>query len=143
MELSVPHFAVYRSIPKIYERGTRRLINYKLSLLLPDLNPDLLRNAETQIKNGAVTVSLVDEIACTSSGERVPVQIAVSKVAQNDRWLLVISDLRSKVAVESMKREFIAMLGHDLRTPLSSIRSFIELLLLPGFRAEENPSGAW
>lgn len=70
-------------------------------------------------------------------------QIAVSKVAQNDRWLLVISDLRSKVAVESMKREFIAMLGHDLRTPLSSIRSFIELLLLPGFRAEENPSGAW
>ncbi len=73
---------------------------------------------------------MLEENACTRSGELVPVQLSCSRLLTQKKWLLVVSDMRSKVAIESMKREFIAMVGHDLRTPLSSIRTFFEVLQL-------------
>ncbi len=81
-------------------------------------------------------VSLIDEVACTSTSERIPVQVAISKFATRPKWLLVVSDMRSRVAIETMKREFVAMVGHDLRTPLTSIKTFFDLLLVDGFHPE-------
>lgn len=70
-----------------------------------------------------------EDSACKVNGERFPVQISVAPLSSNQQTLIVIYDISSKVAVEVMKREFIAMISHDLKTPLSSIRAFMELLL--------------
>ncbi len=118
-----------------YRDQSHRLSGKNVSLLLPDMSTASLLKT---ISESDRMIPMLDEIACASGGERVPVQVAFSKFATREKWLLVVSDMRSKVAIETMKREFIAMVGHDLRTPLTSIRSFFELLSLPNFEVGPN-----
>jgi PAS domain S-box-containing protein len=45
----------------------------------------------------------------------------------------VIRDITERKKLEQLKQDFVAMLSHDLRTPLSSVLAAIELVSLPGF----------
>jgi PAS domain S-box-containing protein len=45
----------------------------------------------------------------------------------------VIRDITERKKLEQLKQDFVAMLSHDLRTPLSSVLASIELVSLPGF----------
>jgi PAS domain S-box-containing protein len=45
----------------------------------------------------------------------------------------VIRDITERKKLEQLKQDFVAMLSHDLRTPLSSVLAAIELVSMPGF----------
>jgi signal transduction histidine kinase len=45
----------------------------------------------------------------------------------------VIRDITERKKLEQLKQDFVAMLSHDLRTPLSSVLASIELISLPAF----------
>lgn len=59
----------------------------------------------------------------SKSGERIPSQLSVSELSWNNSpaVLVIFLDLRQKYAVEKAKRQFVAMVTHDLRSPLTSI----------------------
>ncbi|HIA53342.1 MAG TPA: PAS domain S-box protein [Candidatus Melainabacteria bacterium] len=42
--------------------------------------------------------------------------------------LIVVEDVSAKHELEKLKQEFLSMMAHDLRTPLTSIKCFLELV---------------
>ncbi|MBY0546707.1 MAG: PAS domain-containing sensor histidine kinase [Candidatus Obscuribacterales bacterium] len=44
------------------------------------------------------------------------------------RYLIVVEDVTERLEVERLKNEFLAMVSHDLRTPLTSVQAFFHML---------------
>lgn len=64
-----------------------------------------------------------------SDGSVVPVEAQATSVAlpDGDVYLSALRDISSRKRAERFQRDFIAMLGHDLRTPLTTIRATAQL----------------
>jgi len=70
-------------------------------------------------------------------------EIAVAPVregAESGDWLLTIRDLKPERAMANLRREFVANVSHELKTPLTSIRGYAETLLQGGLEDEANRS---
>ncbi len=68
--------------------------------------------------------------ALCSNGLLLPVEISMTEffTIDGDRLLVNIVDISQRRQIERMKEEFVAMISHDLRTPLNSVNGFMELL---------------
>jgi two-component system, OmpR family, phosphate regulon sensor histidine kinase PhoR len=99
--------------------------------------PVLEEVAEESIKSGA---GVVREISIYVEDRR-EYEISVVPV-RGDRgvqaWLLSIEDLRPERLMASLRREFVANVSHELKTPLTSIRGYAETLLHGGLEDESN-----
>lgn len=64
------------------------------------------------------------------NGEIFPVELSVTSftVFSNQYWLLVMLDITERKEIERLKQEFVSMVSHDLRTPLTSIQVFLNML---------------
>ncbi len=65
-----------------------------------------------------------------SDGTMFPVLFAVSPLTQAENMfgaIIVLQDVTEERRVENMKTEFISLASHQLRTPLSAIRWYVEL----------------
>ncbi len=56
----------------------------------------------------------------------------------NTSLYCVISDISARKKLEQFKRDFVAMLSHDLRTPLSSVQASLELVSSEHFQLPDN-----
>lgn len=66
------------------------------------------------------------------SGRRIPVQITASPVKVGNRVTEVICifrDISKEMEIEKSKTEFVAVASHQLRTPLSTVNWYTEMLL--------------
>lgn len=63
------------------------------------------------------------------SGKAVDVQWAVSWSPGDNSLYCVIHDVSERKKLEELKREFIQMVSHDLRVPLTSLQMTLDLLL--------------
>ena len=63
-------------------------------------------------------------------GTTFPAEVSITEYSATtgQRFLVVIIDVSEKHAVEQMRQEFIAMISHDLRSPLTSVQTFLDLL---------------
>ncbi|MBX9689468.1 MAG: PAS domain S-box protein [Candidatus Obscuribacterales bacterium] len=64
------------------------------------------------------------------NGERFPAEVSLSRIQIGGEkcFLVIFLDVTSKHAIEMAKREFVTMVSHDLRTPLTSILSILSYL---------------
>lgn len=62
------------------------------------------------------------------TGELVDVVLSATFSPQERSIFCVIKDITEQKAIERLKQEFVAMVSHDLRTPLSSIRGTLQLI---------------
>lgn len=60
-------------------------------------------------------------------------------VAKEKSLFCVAHDITQRKVVEELKKEFVAMVSHDLRTPLTSILSSLELIATGSFGALSSP----
>jgi PAS domain S-box-containing protein len=76
----------------------------------------------------------------TKSGQRLPVSVTVSPIIHNDRpigAIEVFRDISLEYEIDRMKSEFISLASHQLRTPLSAIKTYTHMLL-DGYMGDVN-----
>lgn len=66
----------------------------------------------------------------SKDGRLFPVEVSMNEFggAGGGRYLTSILDITERHEVERLKREFVAMVSHDLRTPLTSVEASLTLL---------------
>ncbi len=58
------------------------------------------------------------------------VEAAISEMSrENDVWLVSLKDISERKRIETFKQSLVQMLSHDLRSPLTSISIFLDLLV--------------
>jgi PAS domain S-box-containing protein len=62
--------------------------------------------------------------------EVIPSELSVLRLhsPKGPRYLLTVTDITERFKMEKMKRDFLAMVSHDIRSPLTSINAGIELI---------------
>ena len=119
--------------------ATRRLLGY------PD--SELINRHYNELISPKTTKSFVDTFARVKAGEPVinhqfdlrhrngrivPVELSGTPVEEGGSVTgaqFIIRDITERRAVDSLKADFIAIASHQLRTPLSAIRWYLEMVL--------------
>ena len=106
--------------------AARRLLGYEVTDALPDL-PELFRVKAAR--------EVVDAVLRGQSVEDRELEIDARAILMNARPLpsggavLVIHDLTELRRLEAVRRDFVANVSHELKTPLTSISGYAETLL--------------
>lgn len=68
--------------------------------------------------------------ALSQDHEVIPAEVSVTKFDSTEgvRYLATIKDISERFRLEQLKRDFYAMVSHDIRTPLSSINGILQLV---------------
>lgn len=82
---------------------------------------------------GTMSTTSMDSYFYTrQDGSRFPVAITASSVSVRDEvigGIIVFRDITQEKAVDTAKSEFVSLASHQLRTPLSAVRWYTEMLL--------------
>ena len=80
-----------------------------------------------------------DSYALHKNNKKIPIELATSTLLINNKTLYtaIIHDLTERTKVERMKDEFISIISHELRTPITSIKG--ALGLINGGVVDNNP----
>lgn len=68
----------------------------------------------------------------TTAGKKIPVAVTASPIALDGLYLgtiIVFRDVTSDMLIDKAKTEFVSLASHQLRTPLSAINWYTEMLL--------------
>lgn len=68
--------------------------------------------------------------AISSDKELIPAEVSTTRFDSPEgvRYLATIKDISERFRLEQIKRDFYAMVSHDIRTPLSSINGILQLV---------------
>lgn len=84
----------------------------------PPISPDLLAEPKTQAK---------ELVARRPDKSVFPVDVTVKAMSPSIR-MVIVEDVTHRHELQRLRQEFVSMVIHDLRTPLTSIQLFLDLL---------------
>jgi len=78
----------------------------------------------------AKTESSTQIEAVSAEKELIPAEVSVTRFDSPEgvRYLATIKDISERFRLEQLKRDFYAMVSHDIRTPLASINGILQLV---------------
>ncbi len=105
------------------------LIGRKIDSIIPGCSEAFLV-FEEQLKMQAGELAKTENLLLSTGGVNLPVELSFSKLEmpEANRRVLAVQDISKRKELEKAKQEFLAMVTHDLKTPLSSISLFHQLL---------------
>ncbi len=85
------------------------------------------------LQDSSLIEGIVDLIAAKKDLSQIPVEFSVTDVSlgqltEQNKQLATVIDVTEKREIEKMKEAFLAMVSHDLRTPLTSVAGFLHML---------------
>ena len=97
----------------------------RLPELLPEIGVERLREEEDAHL----------ELSRTTAGRRIVVECSIRQVplatpTSPRSWVVVLRDVTAARQVDSLQREFLSVVTHELKTPLVTIEGFAKLLLM-------------
>lgn len=110
--------AVNQQIQYVFQYGSDELVGKPISFLFPKL------------KTVEVSPKPITEMAKRKSTEMFPTEIIVTPYEEQgaQRLFIHVADITEKHRLEQFKQDLIAMVSHDLRTPLTAIRGVLTLV---------------
>lgn len=106
-------------------------------LELHEVNWEIVGKQFENLRSGYKTLSYEAELNIRDSSDVLPIEVFIHKVHINDddflQWIL--RDISERKNLDELREELIAMIYHDLRSPLSNVVSSLDMLktLLPAF----------
>ena len=94
-------------------------------------NPDILRSVDKAVENqisSVFDVNLMDKSGTVVSVRAIPTQGAWTDSGRSASAILIFTDVTQMRQMERMRSEFVANVSHELKTPITSIKGFAELL---------------
>ncbi|PWT96079.1 MAG: hypothetical protein C5B53_10370 [Candidatus Melainabacteria bacterium] len=128
-------------VESINER-TKEMLGYASSDLvgkhLITIFPEKFNGGPTSFTTELTQRALGHSIECDaicSDGRNLPVELSIShlQMSEGERLLTTIVDITERREVERLKQEFVNMISHDLKTPLTSIVGNLALVAADAF----------
>lgn len=103
-------------------------------LLVPERYHDLCKKGFARFKKtgeGSAVGNLTKLEAVRKDGTEFPVELSISAVKIKDRWhaIGIVRDITEREEMEKMKSEFLSIASHELRTPMTSIKNAVEIIV--------------
>ena len=120
---------------RLYGYTAAEMIGRSLRHIIPPDRLDEYQAAMDRVRHGA-PVSAFDTIRLHREGRPVEISLSLAPIAEETGAVAGVSaiarDIAGRRALERLQQEFLAMVTHELRNPLTTIRGFAEILLEQG-----------
>lgn len=130
------------TLARILGRTEDELIGQHIDLALPQLAWNQLCSKELAAEKRTVEVFPSERTISATNDQAFDIRFQELSLPEGPRILLAAQDVSERHELERLRNEFVSMVVHDLKTPLTSIRLFHQLLRknafgeLPGTAAE-------
>jgi len=132
--LSNPDGLVLAANPAYYRllgREPEQVIGQSFALIFPSEQRQQAAEQYRAVFGSEEHIPLIEAIIQRADGSEVPVEARYGFVLQDGRRVAMVSmirDISERRALERLQREFISIVGHELRNPLSSLRGYAQLM---------------
>lgn len=123
---------------KITKFSAKEVIGQKLDKIIEILNicdntTDGVCFINDAIRTGKITTSALSTMLVTKDKREVPIHNSASPLKNETGEIIgcviVFRDITSEYEIDKAKTEFVSLASHQLRTPLSAINWYVEMLL--------------
>lgn len=119
--------AVNPAVKPVLGYTPEELIGKNWRDLIVESDREKTESAIARIIKGVDNIA-IENRALRSDGRELDIVWSAHWSVADDSLFCVAHDITERKEVERMKREFVAMVSHDLRTPLTSIQMYLSLL---------------
>jgi len=126
---------------RLYGYTAAEMIGQPIGRLVPPDRPNELPAIMERLRRGE-RIQHYETERVAKDGRRIPISLSVSPIRDGSGAIVgaatIARDISERRAAERLQQEFVAMVSHELRQPLTSLKGQAELMLR---RREFNPRG--
>lgn len=110
---------------EMFELGKKDVFDKPFADFIKETGTSELENLLSIAESSAKEVT-----AIKAQGEEFPCEISASTISSPDglRKVILVLDVSERHEVERMKQQFIAVVSHELKTPISSVQIYLDVL---------------
>jgi PAS domain S-box-containing protein len=116
---------------RLYGYTAEEMIGQSIARIFPPERIDELRDFMDRVRRGE-RISHHDAVRIAKDGRRIDISVSVSPVTDAAGRIVgaatIAQDISERKRIEATQRDFLAMVSHDLRSPLTVIRASTQLL---------------
>ncbi len=124
---------------QLWGHSPEKLLSMNIMDLVTERDSAILDDTLKKALSGAEKLPV--EVSGNSASERqLSLSWSVSKELEGNRLFCIVHDVTERKMLEQLRRDFVAMISHDLRSPLTSLRCTLNLFE-EGLYGDLSPAG--
>jgi two-component system sensor histidine kinase VicK len=120
-----------RAAERLYGYTAEEMIGQSIARIFPPERIDELWDFMDRLRRGE-RISHHDAVRIAKDGRRIDISVSISPVTDAAGRIVsaatIAQDISERKRIEAVQRDFLAMVSHDLRSPLTVIRASAQLL---------------